>query len=71
MAIIIVPYSLHTDWEGVDLLCEQLLVKYTPLLSPLNVVIVKLLMALIDSKSHLKKWPEALRVGLQLLKAYK
>ena len=60
----------HTDWQSVLSLCQGLYTRYSSLLSPLNIVKIKLLQEILEAQLEVQKWTEALDTAELLLKPY-
>ena len=65
-------FLLHetSDWQGVIDLSQQLISEYKALLSPLNIVMIKLHQEALEARLELQQWTEALETAEQLLKPY-
>ena len=58
------------DWQGILDCCQLLLSQYEALLSPLNIVIIKLHQEVLGARLELQQWTEALETAEVLLKPY-
>ena len=66
------PYisSLSIDWHGVLDLCQKLISRYKALLSPLNIVMIKLYQEKLEAELELQRWNGALETAEHLLQPY-
>lgn len=65
------PHCFYvTDWQGVLDHCHPLITQYEALLSPLNIVMIKLHQEVLEARLELRTWTEALETAEVLLIPY-
>ena len=70
MICIIASLLDYADWQGVLDSCQLLISRYKALLSPLNVVMIKLRQELLEARLESQQWTEALETAEALIIPY-